>query len=124
MWLNLRRSRIWIGAPCTLTVPGTVVRVVNSTSDTSECVPVSFDIKVDCKICKLVFEIYRQSVSDLSNGGEPNESKSTGEAVSTERRQYGAPHRCNTRSGDIKANTCTSATTSTTRIDKLSPELC
>ena len=36
-----------MGAPCTLTVPGTVVRVVKSIAETSECVPVSFDIKVD-----------------------------------------------------------------------------
>jgi hypothetical protein len=38
-----------MGAPCTFTVPGTVVKVVNSTSETSECVPVSFVINVDCK---------------------------------------------------------------------------
>jgi hypothetical protein len=37
-----------MGAPCTFTVPGTVVRVVKSISETSECVPVSFDINVDC----------------------------------------------------------------------------
>jgi len=36
-----------MGAPWTLTVPGTVVRVVKSISDTSECVPVSFDMRVD-----------------------------------------------------------------------------
>lgn len=44
---DLRRSRICIGAPWTLTVPGTVVRVVKSIAETSECVPVSFDINVD-----------------------------------------------------------------------------
>ena len=37
-----------MGAPCTLSVPGTVVRVVKSISDASECVPVSLDIRVDC----------------------------------------------------------------------------
>ena len=36
-----------MGAPCTFTVPGTVVRVVKSISEVSECVPVSFDINVD-----------------------------------------------------------------------------
>ena len=36
-----------MGAPCTLSVPGTVVRVVKSISDASECVPVSLDIRVD-----------------------------------------------------------------------------
>src|ERR1700679_3160644 len=46
-----RRSRIWIGAPCTFKVPGTVVRVVKSIAETSECVPVNFDINVDWK-CK------------------------------------------------------------------------
>ena len=29
-------------------MPGIVVRVVKSISDASECVPVSFDIRVDC----------------------------------------------------------------------------
>ena len=48
-----RRSKIWMGAPCTFTVPGTVVRVVKSISDTSECVPVSFVINVDCWIAEL-----------------------------------------------------------------------
>lgn len=38
-----------MGAPCTFTVPGTVVRVVKSIADTSECVPVSLDISVDCR---------------------------------------------------------------------------
>ena len=42
-----RRSRIWIGAPCTFKVPGTVVSVVKSIAETSECVPVNFDINVD-----------------------------------------------------------------------------
>lgn len=42
-----RKSKICIGAPCTFTVPGTVVSVVKSISETSECVPVSFDINVD-----------------------------------------------------------------------------
>jgi hypothetical protein len=42
-----RRSRICIGAPCTFNVPGTVVSVVKSIAETSECVPVSFDINVD-----------------------------------------------------------------------------
>lgn len=42
-----RRSRICIGAPWTFNVPGTVVRVVKSISETSECVPVNLDIKVD-----------------------------------------------------------------------------
>jgi hypothetical protein len=42
-----RRSRIWIGAPCTFNVPGTVVSVVKSIAETSECVPVNFDINVD-----------------------------------------------------------------------------
>lgn len=41
------KSRICIGAPWTLTVPGTVVSVVKSISETSECVPVSLDISVD-----------------------------------------------------------------------------
>lgn len=36
-----------MGAPCTFTVPGTVVSVVKSISDASECVPVSFDMSVD-----------------------------------------------------------------------------
>ena len=44
---DVRRSRIWIGAPWTFTVPGTVVRVVNSISLTSEWVPVSLVIRVD-----------------------------------------------------------------------------
>ena len=42
-----RRSRICIGAPCTFNVPGTVVSVVKSIAETSECVPVSFVINVD-----------------------------------------------------------------------------
>lgn len=42
-----RRSRICIGAPCTFNVPGTVVSVVKSIAETSECVPVSFDMSVD-----------------------------------------------------------------------------
>lgn len=32
-------------------MPGIVVRVVKSISDASECVPVSFDIRVDCIRC-------------------------------------------------------------------------
>lgn len=36
-----------MGAPCTFTVPGTVVRVVKSIAEASECVPVSLDINVD-----------------------------------------------------------------------------
>jgi hypothetical protein len=44
---DARRSRICIGAPCTFNVPGTVVSVVKSIAETSECVPVSFDINVD-----------------------------------------------------------------------------
>lgn len=50
MDMNVRRSRICIGAPCTFTVPGTVVSVVKSISDASECVPVSLDINVDCEM--------------------------------------------------------------------------
>ena len=46
-----RRSRICIGAPWTLSVPGIVVSVVKSISDASECVPVSFDMRVDCIRC-------------------------------------------------------------------------
>jgi hypothetical protein len=45
--LGARRSRICIGAPCTFNVPGTVVSVVKSIAETSECVPVSFVINVD-----------------------------------------------------------------------------
>lgn len=36
-----------MGAPWTFKVPGTVVKVVKSISDASECVPVSLDISVD-----------------------------------------------------------------------------
>ena len=36
-----------MGAPCTLSVPGTVVSVVKSISEVSECVPVNLDISVD-----------------------------------------------------------------------------
>lgn len=68
-----RKSKIWIGAPCTLTVPGTVVRVVKSISETSECVPVSFDINVDCCIGELG-DVKRNNATDLPDRRETNET--------------------------------------------------
>lgn len=50
-----------MGAPCTFRVPGTVVRVVKSISEASECVPVSFDISVDWIMKHLVL----QTVEDI-----------------------------------------------------------
>lgn len=77
-FLNIRKSNICIGAPCTFTVPGTVVNVVKSIADTSECVPVSFDINVDYavinmpawKCCKDMQLAY----AHLSNRGKPDEA--------------------------------------------------
>jgi hypothetical protein len=57
--MDVRRSRIWMGAPWTLTVPGTVVSVVKSISDTSEWVPVNFDMRVDCMEGINIVIVYR-----------------------------------------------------------------
>lgn len=43
-----------LGAPCTVRVPGTVVRVVNAYSATSENVPVSFVMSVDYALKSIV----------------------------------------------------------------------
>lgn len=75
--LDARKSRICIGAPCTLTVPGTVVSVVKSISDTSECVPVNFDIRVDCPdACPLALGDPRNNSRAyyLPHGRKANES--------------------------------------------------
>lgn len=66
-----RKSRICIGAPCTFKVPGTVVRVVKSISETSEWVPVSFDIRVDLKMSQHMMDLTTVRILTFPTDGNP-----------------------------------------------------
>ena len=68
---HIRKSRIWIGAPCTFKVPGTVVRVVNSISLTSEWVPVSLVIKVDYRRVSTWVEFSTHGTPTFPTEGNP-----------------------------------------------------
>ena len=72
---GIRRSSICIGAPWTFTVPGTVVRVVNSISLTSEWVPVSLVIRVDFRWVNVPVE--SESIVTLTFPTEGNPTNPT-----------------------------------------------
>lgn len=94
-----------MGAPWTLSVPGTVVNVVKSMAEASECVPVSFDMSVDCDLVQC-WHLITTDWTYLANRRKPHEA-----------------YRCNTCPGDIEAKAPATSPASSWRADELPSKL-